>query len=172
MRALPCLAFVAFVAFVALTSGCAHRTVAIGSAELERVALDVHHRGAAEVHATDGERIVLDRDEKVVTRSGEMRAGAWIGHSCEPSGACHFEPSGVTVSRVDTGRSLGRGLTIGGGGLVIGAAVAGVACGTGAICASDDARTVGAVTLGAVGGALAVGVVALATCKSCWAVAR
>jgi hypothetical protein len=53
--------------------------------------------------------------------------------------------------------------------LVAGAVGAGVTCATGVFCDSDSARVTGAIVLGSVAALVVVGVVALASCKTCWA---
>jgi len=155
---------------VALLGGCAHRTTTVGRAELERAALEIHGRGSAKVRTNEGAITELHRDETVQSPSGPVRAGFWISRNCEPSGACHFDDDGITIERVDARASIVRTARVGGALAIAAAVTGGVTCGAGIICDSDTSRTVGAVTLGGVGAALAVGIVMLGTCKSCWAV--
>jgi len=141
----------------------------VSSAELERQSVALASRGEASVTSSEGETALVRADEVVETVSGTRRLDHWVSSNCEPSGVCHFASEGVRLERVDAGASARRAAEIGAVGLIVVAGTGGVACATGAICDSDSARLAGTITLSTVGALLVGGLVALATCSSCWA---
>lgn len=152
-----------------LTHGCAHRTLYVQDAELERAVPALRERGEAAVRTTDNVVTDVKANEVVSTVSGDVAVLAWVNERCEPEGRCRFENHGVSITRVDPAPTY-RVLEILSVTVVAIGASAGVACAVGALCKDpDDARMAGIITLSALGAVVLGGFIALAACKSCWA---